>query len=141
MRSTRTCPSIAPALLGVTPVSVLLFAWAFGRVPAPLFDVCRLEGLSPVRTWWAVVPLVRPVLLAAALLAFLATWGDFLSPLIYLFDQRLATLPLALRELTALDPPDAPLLLAGAVVASVPAVVAVGAGAWLIDRRVNERNR
>ncbi|MEX0990408.1 MAG: carbohydrate ABC transporter permease [Actinomycetota bacterium] len=125
-------PLVVPALLGCTPIVVLLYAWGFSRVPQALYDVCRIEGRGVIGGWRATLPLVRPVTVVVAALAFLVTWGDLLGPLVYVFDDRLATLPLALRELATLDPPQAPLLLAGAVIATVPVVVVLGIGARLL---------
>jgi multiple sugar transport system permease protein len=118
-------PLIAPALIGMSPFYVLLFYWAFGRIPPELYEAARLEGLTPLQTWWRVgMPLVRPVALAVGLLAFVFSWSNFLDPLIYLFDQERFTLPLGLKLLAQLDPQNFPLLLAGAVVATAPVVVA-----------------
>ena len=136
-------PLIAPSLIGTSPFYVLLFYLAFRRLPPDLFEAARLEGLSPLATWWRVaMPLVRPVTVAVAVLAFLVTWSNFLDPLIYLFDQENFTLPLGLRALAHLDRQNFPLLLAGAVVATAPVVVAFlyvqrfflqerGHGGWL----------
>jgi multiple sugar transport system permease protein len=118
-------PLIAPALIGMSPFYVLLFYWAFARIPPELYEAARLEGLTPLQTWWRVgMPLVRPVVLAVGLLAFVFSWSNFLDPLIYLFDQERFTLPLGLKLLAQLDPQNFPVLLAGAVVATVPVVVA-----------------
>jgi multiple sugar transport system permease protein len=118
-------PLIAPALIGTSPFYVLLFYWSFRRLPQDLFDACRLEGLSPFAVWWRVaMPLVRPVTVAVALLAFVFTWSNFLDPLIYLFDQEKFTLPLGLKALAQLDRQNFPLLLAGAVVATAPVIAA-----------------
>jgi multiple sugar transport system permease protein len=118
-------PLVAPALLGLSPFYVLLFYWSFRRIPRELFDAALLEGMSPLRMWRRLaMPLVRPVTIAIALLAFIATWGNFLDPLIYLFDSDLYTLPLGLRSLAALDRTNYPILLAGAVVATAPVVAA-----------------
>jgi multiple sugar transport system permease protein len=118
-------PLIAPVLIGLSPFYVLLFYWAFRRLPAELYEASRLEGLSPLAMWWRVgMPLIRPVTVAVAVLAFLFTWSDFINPLIYLFDERKFTLPLGLRSLASLDRQDFPLLLAGAVTATVPVIAA-----------------
>ena len=60
---------------------------------------------------------------AIALLAFIASWSNFLDPLVYLFDSDLYTLPLGLRSLSVLDRTNYPVLLAAAVVATAPVVV------------------
>jgi multiple sugar transport system permease protein len=118
-------PLIAPALLGLSPFYVLLFYWSFRRLPPELLEAARLEGMGPLAIWRRVaMPLVRPVTVAVALLAFIASWGNFLDPLIYLFDTDLYTLPLGLRSLTSLDRTNYPVLLAGAVVATTPVVAA-----------------
>jgi multiple sugar transport system permease protein len=118
-------PLIAPALLGLSPFYVLLFYWSFRRLPPELFEAARLEGMQPLAMWRRLaMPLVRPVTIAVGLLTFIATWGNFLDPLIYLFDPSLYTLPLGLRSLEALDRTNYPILLAGAVVATAPVVLA-----------------
>ncbi len=119
-------PLVAPALIGTSPFYVLLFFWAFRRLPAELFEASRLEGLSPLAQWRRVaMPLVRPVTIAVSVLAFAFTWSNFLDPLIYLFDERKFTLPLGLRALAQLDPQNFPLLLAGAVTATAPVIGAL----------------
>ena len=124
-------PLIAPALIGTSPLYVLIYYWAFSRLPGELLEAARLEGLSPFAAWRAVaMPLVRPVTVAVATLAFGISWGSFLEPLIYLFDPDLYTVPLGLRSLAQLDPTQAPLLLAGATIATIPA-----AAAFLIAQR------
>lgn len=119
-------PLLAPALLGTSPLYVLLYTWAFRRLPAELYDVCRLHGLSPWQTWRKVaMPLVKPITVAVGVLAFIVSWGNVLDPLVYLFDPDLFTLPLGLRSLATLDSTDLPVLLAGAVVATAPVVALV----------------
>ena len=124
-------PLVAPALIGTSPFYVLVFAWSFRRLPPDLFDAARVEGLGPFATWRRVaMPLVRPVTVAVAVLAFVTTWNNFLDPLIYLYDSRLFTVPLALRSLATLGPQDAPIFLAGAVAAAAPVI-----GAFLYVQR------
>lgn len=120
-------PLVAPALIATSPLYALVYYVAFRALPRDLYDACRLEDVSPLRTWWTVaMPLVRPVTAAVAALSFVLTWSNFLDPLVYLYDRELFTLPLALRSLSTLDPTNYPLFLAGAVVATVPALVVFG---------------
>lgn len=116
-------PLVAPALLATSPLYVLVYAWAFRRLPTELYEACRLEGMTPLTIWRRVaMPLVRPVTVGVGLLAFVVSWGNFLDPLVYLFDADLYTLPLGLRSLAQLDRTNYPLLLAGSVVATAPVV-------------------
>lgn len=117
-------PLIAPALLGTSPLYVLVHYLAFRALPPDLYDACLVEDLSPVRIWWRVaLPLVRPVTAGLTALTFILTWSNFLDPLVYVYDRDLFTLPVALRSLSVLDPTNFPVFLAGAVVATVPALV------------------
>jgi multiple sugar transport system permease protein len=128
-------PLVAPALLGTSPLYVLVFAWAFRRLPPELYDACRLEGMTPLAVWRRIaMPLVKPVTVGVGVLAFLVSWGNFLDPLVYLYDPDLYTLPLGLRALAELDRTDAPVLLAGSVVATAPVVVVfVVAQRWFLN--------
>ncbi|HVK19880.1 MAG TPA: carbohydrate ABC transporter permease [Actinokineospora sp.] len=119
-------PLIAPALIATSPLYPLVYYLAFRNVPAELYDACRLEDMSPLRTWWQVgMPLVRPVTAGIAALTFVLTWSNFLDPLVFLYERDTFTLPLALRSLATLDPTDFPIFLAGAVIATVPVLVVI----------------
>jgi multiple sugar transport system permease protein len=103
---------------------VLIYYRAFRRIPSELFDAARVEGARPLRTWWAVaMPLVRGATVAVAVLAFAVSWGNLLDPLVYLYDERMFTLPIGLKSLALLDPHNYPIMLAGAVAAALPVVV------------------
>lgn len=120
-------PLVAPALLGTSPLYALVYYFAFRAISSDLYDACLVEDLSPARIWWRVaMPLVRPVTAALAALTFVLTWSNFLEPLVYIYDRDLFTLPLSLRSLSTLDPTNFPVFLAGAVMATVPALVVFG---------------
>lgn len=125
---------LAPALMGTSPLFVLLFYWSFRRVPADIFDSAQMDGASPLRTWWSVaMPLAGPTILAVGVLSWLFYWSDFMGPLLYLKSQALYTLPVGLQQLRQLDSTNWPLLLAGAVVMTVPPVVLfLVAQRWLL---------
>lgn len=117
-------PLVAPALVATSPFYVLVYYVAFRAVPRDLYDAGELADVSPFQMWRQVaMPLVRPVTVAVAALIFLLTWSSFLEPLVYLYDRDLFTVPLALRSLSTLDPADYPVLLAGSVLASIPALL------------------
>jgi ABC-type glycerol-3-phosphate transport system permease component len=41
-------PLVAPALMGGSPLFVLLYVLAFRRIPPDLFEAARMEGIGPV---------------------------------------------------------------------------------------------
>ncbi len=116
-------PLVAPALLGTTPFLVLIYAWAFHGIPDSQLHAARLEGASTWTVWRRIaMPQVRAATLAVAVLAFTFHWGNFVDALLYLRGQENYTLPLGLDTLKLLRPTEFPLLLAGAVVFTVPSI-------------------
>lgn len=114
-----------PALMATTPFYVLIFALAYYRIPREIYEAAQLDGWSPFQVWRRVAfPLAKPAAFAVAILAFVAHWANFTDALLYLTDESRATVPLGLRALQTIEPSNFPLLLAGAVVATLPALVA-----------------
>jgi multiple sugar transport system permease protein len=129
-------PLVAPALVGVSPLLVLLFAWSYRTVSGDVYDLAREAGLGPFRTWWSVaMPIRMPVIGVAAAIAFMVSWGNLTDPLLYVYDERWYTLPLGLVSLAQLPITDHGLMLAAAVLAIVPVLVT----AFLIQRFVSDR--
>lgn len=131
-------PLIAPALMGTTPFYVLLYYWSYRRLPPDVVDAARLEGLGPLAIWRRIgMPLVRPTTFAVAALAFVFHWGNFIEPLLYLTDPNTFTLPLGLGSLGVLGPTDLSILVAGALLVTIPAVLAFA----LVQRRFLQNTR
>ncbi|HVL96880.1 MAG TPA: carbohydrate ABC transporter permease [Solirubrobacteraceae bacterium] len=118
-------PLLAPALMGGSPLLVLLYVYAFRRLPSDTLDAARVEGAGPWRLWRTVaMPLVQPTTVAVGLLAFAFWWSAFSEPLLYLHEQDEQTAPLALRSLQQLGRSEWPAILAGATVVTAPVAVA-----------------
>lgn len=116
-------PLVAPALAATTPFYVLIYAWSFGQVRDSQLEAARLEGATPWRTWATVaMPQARPASLAVTVLAFTWHWGNTIDPLLYLEEPGRYTAPLGLSFLQVLGPTDWPLLMAGSVLLTLPAV-------------------
>ena len=93
-------------------------------IPDDLLDAARIDGASEGRVFWSVVlPTIRPVLATLGLWTFLATWNDFMWPLIVLSDDRRYTLPVALAGLVGEHAQDVELMMAGAVITVLPVFV------------------
>lgn len=118
-------PLIAPALMGGNPLFVLLYFVAMRRIPPEMLEAARLEGAGILRIWWRVVmPLVKPTTAAIGLLAVVTFWGNFIDPLLYLRTEQQLTAPPMLHALELLGPTNWPVFLAGALVVTVPVVLA-----------------
>jgi multiple sugar transport system permease protein len=90
-------------------------------VPDELLEAARVEGAGELRIFAQVVlPLLKPIVVTTAVLAFLGSWNDFMWPLIALTDREQQTLPVALATLSREHVQDVELMMAGAVVTVLP---------------------
>ena len=72
----------------------------FLGLPQDLIEAARVDGASYYRIYWQIMlPLVRPALISVAVFEFQAKWNDFMTPLIYIQNPNLRTLPLGLQQL------------------------------------------
>jgi multiple sugar transport system permease protein len=114
---------LAPALMGTSPLFILLFYWTFRRIDHAIFETAQLDGANLLQIWWHIaLPLARPALMAVGMLSFLYYWNDFINPLLYLRSQSLFTLPIGLLQLQEMDKTNWPLLMAASTLMTVPAV-------------------
>lgn len=90
-------------------------------LPDELLEAARIDGASEGKIFvWIVLPLLKPVLVTLAVFTFLATWNDFLWPLIVLTDTQVQTLPVALANLSREYVQDNELMMAGSVLTILP---------------------
>jgi multiple sugar transport system permease protein len=93
----------------------------FVGLPVELEESARLDGATPLRTWWSIVlPNARPALVTLAVLSFLANWNDFIWPIYVLFSPERLTLPAGLSRLQGAYTIDYPVVMAGAMLAAIP---------------------
>ena len=113
----------------VVPTAASAFGVFFMRqffvsLPAELEEAARLDGANRFVMFTRVVlPLAKPAMATLALLAFLTNWNDFLWPVYVLFSPEMQTLPAGLSRLQSANAVRYDLLMAGAVVASVPVLL------------------
>lgn len=96
----------------------------FLSIPRDLVDAAVMDGCGYVGVFVHVfLPLARPALATLGVLAFLATWNDFLWPLIVISSREHMTLPIMLNHFMGQYGTDWTRLLPATVVALVPVVV------------------
>ncbi|TIV77512.1 MAG: carbohydrate ABC transporter permease, partial [Mesorhizobium sp.] len=84
-------------------LGVLFMRQAFSMMPAELFDAARVEGVKEWRIFlFVALPLARPMLAALAIILFLASWNNYLWPLLINSQPGAMTAPVALGTLIGL---------------------------------------
>ncbi len=115
---------IAPAVAGGNPLFILLYYRACFRIPPELYESARLEGAGAWTAWRRVaLPLVRPTTAAVTVLAFALYWGDFTTPVLYIYRPDLYTLPIGLQLVRQMGSTNIPLQMAGSVLMIAPVLV------------------
>lgn len=93
-------------------------------IPDEMLEAARIDGASESMILRRVVlPLLTPIIVTLALFVFLSSWNDFMWPLIILADQKLYTLPVALAAMSREHVQDNELMMAGAVVTTLPVLI------------------
>ena len=96
----------------------------FIGLPAEIEEAARIDGAGDLRIFLQIViPLARPALATLAVLSFLANWNDFLWPVYVLLSPENLTLQPGLSQLQGAYSTHFAIVMAGAVVASVPVLV------------------
>ena len=91
-------PFIVPKLLATDAFFVFLLVQFFRALPRELDEAARLDGCGHVAIFCRIIlPLAKPALATTAIFSFIYSWNDFFTPLVYLTDTALYTVPLALR--------------------------------------------
>jgi multiple sugar transport system permease protein len=107
------------------PITLWLLKGFVDSIPIDLEEAAWMDGstrLGAIRR--IVFPLARPGVGAAALFAFIAVWGDFLTPLVLLQSEEMYPLSIGLfRAFSAFNQVDWGLLTATAVLYMLPPAV------------------
>ncbi|MDP8299157.1 MAG: carbohydrate ABC transporter permease [Candidatus Tantalella remota] len=93
-------------------------------IPDDLIDAARIDGCSEFMIYRKVIlPLIKPVLATLAIFTFLQQWNNFVWPLIIIHTSEMRTVPLALAVLTGQFGANFGMVMAGAVVATLPMLI------------------
>ena len=141
---------LLPSFLGMIPTFMIMdaFGWidqpralyipgaasAFGiflmrqfitaSIPRDLVEAARMDGCGELSIYWRIVlPLLKPALGTLGLITFIASWNNFIGPLIVMRSPEMYTLPLALRSMQSPVNTEWGAVMAGSAIATLPLLV------------------
>lgn len=141
---------LLPSFLGMIPSFMIMdaFGWidqpralyipgaasAFGifmmrqfissAIPRELIEAARMDGCGELGIYWRIVlPLLKPALGTLGLITFIASWNNFIGPLIVMRSPEMYTLPLALRSMQSPVNTEWGAVMAGSAIATLPLLV------------------
>ncbi|MDD5633896.1 MAG: carbohydrate ABC transporter permease [Candidatus Omnitrophica bacterium] len=112
-------PSMACCAFGI-----FLNRQYISSIPDDLIDTAKIDGCSEFMIYRHVIlPLIKPVVATLAIFTFIQQWNNFVWPLVIIHTSDMRTVPLALTVLTGQFGANFAMVMAGAVVATLPMLV------------------
>jgi multiple sugar transport system permease protein len=99
----------------------LMRQFVSSSIPKELIEAARMDGCSELGIYFRIVaPLLKPAMGTLGLITFIASWNNFMGPLIVMRSPEMYTLPLALRSLQSPVDTEWGALMAGSAIATIP---------------------
>jgi multiple sugar transport system permease protein len=93
-------------------------------IPRELIEAARMDGCGELSIYWRIVlPLLKPALGTLGLITFIASWNNFIGPLVVMRSPDMYTLPLALRSMQSPVDTEWGALMTGSAIATIPLIV------------------
>ncbi|MBR6637601.1 MAG: carbohydrate ABC transporter permease [Lachnospiraceae bacterium] len=103
---------------------VFMMKQFYEGIPDDLCEAARIDGMSEYKIYAKIMlPLSKPALSTLTIFTFVATWNDYLGPLIYLKSQEKKTIQLGLKMFISQYSSDYGLIMAGSVLSLIPVLV------------------
>lgn len=118
-------PIWVPTWFGVA-FFIFLMVQQMKSIPRDLEEAAEIDGMNRFQTWYYVIlPLVKPAMAAIAIMSFMASWNEFMAPLIYLRDMDRFPLSVGIYAMAADETMthDMSLILAGNLLMTFPVIV------------------
>lgn len=116
-------PLVLPNFFG-TALLIFLLRQFFTTIPQELVDSARIDGAGELRILWRImIPLSKPAIATVTLMSFIATWGEYLDPLIYLRSTEKFTIPLGIALFRGEHDDQYHLMMAVSMMALAPIIV------------------
>lgn len=120
-------PLWVPLWFGGGGFAIFLMRQFFMSLPRDLDEAALIDGASYPRIFWSILlPLCKPVLATLAIITIIATWSDFLGPLIYLNSPEKFTVSVGLQFFNTVPDvggePMQHLLMAACILSMIPVI-------------------
>ncbi len=119
-------PSFVPLWLsfGANAMYIILFTQFFESLPQSIIEASRIDGCSPLQTFFRIVlPLSKPICAVVAIFALNAAWSDFLLPYLLLRGSELQTVMVRLFDFSTQQTINDDDMLRSVVFAMIPPIV------------------
>ncbi len=103
---------------------VFMMKQFYTDIPDELCEAARIDGMSEYKIYAKIMlPLSKPALSTLTIFTFVATWNEYLGPLIYLKSQEKKTIQLGLKMFISQYSSDYGYIMAGSVLSLIPVII------------------
>ena len=110
---------------GSMGVNIWLLKGFVDSIPAELDEAAKIDGASPMQTYWLIfIPLATPVLAVVCLLSFIGTFNEFIVARLFLVEMSGRTVAVGLQQFIGGQyASNWGAFAAGSILASIPIVI------------------
>jgi len=106
------------------PITIYLLRAFFAQIPQELEDAARIDGCTDWVMFWRVMfPIALPAVATTFILDFIYFWNEFLYAVVFITQQEIRTLPLAIQFLVSDQYQDIGMLATGLMIATLPILI------------------
>jgi lactose/L-arabinose transport system permease protein len=128
---TQTVPfigidTISSVILPTVTTAFLIFFFrqSTKMFPKDILEAGRIDGLTELGVFFRIyVPTMKTSYAAAAIITFMASWNNYLWPLVVLQSPEKQTIPLLISNLGSSYTPDFGVIMTAIVIATLPAAL------------------
>jgi lactose/L-arabinose transport system permease protein len=107
-----------------TPFLIFFFKQNTQAFPVETIEAARVDGLGEYGIFFRIyMPMMKSTYAAAGIFAFMASWNNYMWPLIALQSQSKFTLPLVVSNLASGFTPDYGMVMVGIIISTIPTIL------------------
>lgn len=107
-----------------SPFLVFFFKQNTHAFPMETIQAARVDGCNEFQIFYKIyIPMMKSTYAAAAIFAFMASWNNYMWPLIALQSNSKFTLPLTISNLAAGFNPDYGIIMVGIIISTLPTIL------------------
>ncbi len=106
------------------PITIIVLRSFFRQIPVEVEEAATIDGCGAWGFFWRILlPMARPALATVSVLAIVASWNNFMLPLVVFTDPSWWTLPIGVQQFQSQYATDVAKILAYVVIAMIPALI------------------
>lgn len=107
-----------------TPLFIYMFTNFFKDIPSDVLESARIEGANDFQIYWKIMlPMAKPAIASVGTLSFIASWNDYIWPLMVLTDTDTFPLQVAITNINNTHPVFTNQVMAILTISTIPLII------------------